>query len=105
MGAFANDMVVRLGSVGDVGELKAAVDWYEECSGSKLNWHKCETMVLGNGLVGRDVVGTVVLAGAAVQYLGIYLLMYGSFLPREWWEGQVNKWEIPSSNGGDITSL
>ena len=37
VGAFVDDMVVSLGSVQDVGELKEMVGWYERCSGQKLN--------------------------------------------------------------------
>ena len=92
VGAFADDMVVGLGSVQDVGELKEMVGWYERCSGQKLNWHKCETMVLGNGIVGGDIIGTVVPAGEAVRYLGIFLSVYGSVLPKAWWEGKVQAW-------------
>ena len=55
-------MVVGLGSVQDVGELKEMVGWYERCLGQKLNWHKCETMVLGDGIVGGDIIDSVVPA-------------------------------------------
>ena len=49
-------------------------------------------MVLGNGLVGGDIIGTIVPPGEAVQYLGIYLSVYGSVLPKEWWEARVGLW-------------
>ena len=92
VGAFADDMVVGLGAVADVRALKEAVEWYEGHSGAKLNWHKCETMVLGNGLMGGDVIGTIVPAGEAVRYLGIFLSVYGSVLPKAWWESRVAIW-------------
>ena len=93
VGAFADDIVVGLGSVADVGALQETVEWYEAHSGAKLNWYKCETMVLGNGLVGGDVIGTIVPVGEVVQYLGIFLSVYGSVLLREWWVSRVNIWE------------
>ena len=82
VGAFADDMVVGLGSVADVKVLKETVDWYEAHSGAKLNWNKCEMMVLGNGLVGGDIIGTIVPSGEVVRYLGIFLSVYGSVLPQ-----------------------
>jgi hypothetical protein len=106
VGAFADDMVVGLGSVADVEALQETVEWYEAHSGAKLNWHKCETMVLGNGLVGGDVIGTIVPAGEVVRYLGIFLSVYGSVLPRLWWERRVAIWgEALKSWGGRHISL
>ena len=106
VGAFADDMVVGLGMVADVMELKEAVGWYEQCSGQKLNWHKCETMVLGNGLVGGDIIGTIVPHGEDVRYLGIFLSVYGSVLPKAWWEAKVEVWgDVLRSWGGRHISL
>ena len=49
-------------------------------------------MMLGNRIVGGDIIGTVVPAGEAVRYLGIFFLVYGSVLPKAWWEGKVQAW-------------
>ena len=92
VGAFADDMVVGLSTIADVAELKEAVGWYEQCSGQKLNWHKCKIIVLRNDLVRGDIIGTIIPPGEAVWYLGIFLSVYGSVLPKAWWEAKVGVW-------------
>src|SRR3978361_581378 len=55
VGAFADDMVVGLGSQGDIVELQESVQWLEKGSGQKLNWDKYKTLPLGYGLIGGAI--------------------------------------------------
>jgi hypothetical protein len=106
IGAFADDMVVGLGSQGDIVELQESVQWLEEGSGQKLNWDKCETLPLGNGLIGGTIVGKIIPNGEAVWYLGIYFSVYGTTLMKTWWTGKLEEWiGVLNGWGGQHISL
>src|ERR1700757_560292 len=49
-------------------------------------------MVLGEGLIGAEVISTIVPAGEVVRYLEVFLSVYGSVLLKEWWACQIALW-------------
>ena len=90
LGAFADDMVVGIQYDFDRRMVVQTLKEYELVSGGKLNWHKCERLIIGDGLwkTGADdsVVDNmekqmrIVFRGEAVCYLGIWMSCYGTVL-------------------------
>jgi hypothetical protein len=70
--AFADDVVLGLGSSQDVDLALECLDAYASASNAKLNVDKCQTLVLGGGGdVGLPVIGQLLEPDAVLTHLGI----------------------------------
>ena len=87
-------MAVGIVNERDLDLLKYLLEEYEGHSGSSLNWSKCETLHLGQGVQGISAAGApyskqigfgqIVKEGDAVCYLGVFLSKFGSTLSKDW---------------------
>jgi len=101
IGAFVDDLVVRVADAEDCGELRRIVEEFGEVSDGRMNWHKCETLGVGgwtkeeDGVLEKDngVIGRYVGRGEEVRYLGIWFSQLGSVLRMEWRERWVSALE------------
>jgi len=97
--AFADDVVLGLGSGHDVRLALECLATYSSASNAKLNVDKCQTLMLGGGgEVGLPVMGQLLEPDAVLTHLGIPFHAKCFPLPVTWFENLLMKLSSVVSN-------